>query len=119
MSLQVTGVLKLKKNAETISEKFTKREFVLTENSTQYPQQLSFQLTQDRCDLLNTIPIGAGITVHFNLRGREWISPQGEVKYFNTLEAWKIDSNGAAQPQTAAPERQTLSSNVEPDNLPF
>lgn len=89
--MQITGLLKLKKEEQSINDRFKKREFVLTDNSSQY---ISFQLTQDKCALLDGVPIGETITVHFNLRGREWTSPQGEIKYFNSLEAWKIDRNG-------------------------
>jgi single-strand DNA-binding protein len=32
----------------------------------------------------------------FNLRGREWVNPQGEKKYFTSLEAWKIDKVAGA-----------------------
>ena len=42
--------------------------------------------------MLDSINIGDEITVNFDLRGREWKSPQGEIKYFNSLEAWKIES---------------------------
>eukprot|EP01041_Mallomonas_annulata_P030605 gene30605-52780_t len=61
-----------------------------------------FQLTQDKCSLADGVNTNDQIEVSFNLRGREWTSPQGEVKYFNTLEAWRIDkmgSNGGGMPQ--------------------
>ncbi|MBK6989971.1 MAG: DUF3127 domain-containing protein [Bacteroidetes bacterium] len=94
--MQITGILKVKKEEQVVNDRFKKREFVLTDNSSQYPQHISFQLTQDRCGLLDGVKDGETITVHFNLRGREWTSPQGEIKYFNTLEAWKIDRNGSS-----------------------
>ncbi|HRH66542.1 MAG TPA: DUF3127 domain-containing protein [Bacteroidia bacterium] len=93
--MQITGILKVKKSEQVVNDRFRKREFVLTDNSSQYPQHISFQLTQDRCGLLDSVQQGENITVHFNLRGREWTSPQGEIKYFNTLEAWKIERAGA------------------------
>src|SRR5437868_6367023 len=98
--MQLTGTLKLKRDEQAVSEKFKKREFVITDNSSQYPQIISFQATQDRCAILDPIQVGDVVTVHFNIRGREWTSPQGEIKYFNTLEAWKIDRNstGGSQP---------------------
>ena len=96
--MQITGTLKVKKEEQVVNDRFKKREFVVTDNSSQYPQEISFQLTQDRCGLLNNVQTGETITVHFNIRGREWTSPQGERKYFNTLEAWKLDSNGVATP---------------------
>ncbi|MCE3295081.1 MAG: hypothetical protein K0R65_795 [Crocinitomicaceae bacterium] len=78
-----------------VSEKFSKREFVVTDSSSMYPQDIMFQLTQDKCALIDGVQPNDQVEVSFNLRGREWTSPQGEVKYFNTLEAWRIDKVGA------------------------
>src|SRR6185503_19031041 len=105
--LQVKGRLKVKGSEQAVSERFRKREFVITDESSQYPQHISFQLTQDKCSLLDKVNVGDELTVSFNLRGREWKSPQGEIKYFNSLEAWKIDvgaqSSGSAPSYDEAP----------------
>ncbi|EKY12942.1 DUF3127 domain-containing protein [Capnocytophaga sp. oral taxon 324] len=69
---------------------FQKRDLVITTEE-QYPNDISIQFTQGRCALLDNLQKGQLVKVHFNLKGREWISPQGEVKYFNTVEGWKID----------------------------
>lgn len=75
-----------------VSDKFSKREFVLTtDHTTQYQQHVAFQLSQDKCSMLDAFNEGDVIKVQFNLRGREWQSPSGDVKYFNTLDAWKIE----------------------------
>lgn len=118
--MQVNGTLKVLKETQAVSEKFKKREFVLTtDSSSQYPQHISFQLTQDKCSLLDGANLGDDITVHFNLRGREWTSPQGEIKYFNSLEAWRIEkgvsSGNSGQTQ---PEYETNPPR-EKDDLPF
>lgn len=89
--MDVTGTLKVKGETTKVSEKFTKREFVITDNESQYPQHISFQLAQDKCSLLDKYNLGDVIKVHFNLRGREWTSPQGELKHFNTLEPWRLE----------------------------
>lgn len=87
---EVTGTLKVKFDTVVVSEKFSKRDFVLTiDADTQYPQHVSFQATQDNCTMLDSFNQGDEIKVQFNLRGREWNGPQG-IKYFNTLEAWQI-----------------------------
>lgn len=126
--MEVTGQLKLKFDTQKVSEKFQKREFVLsTDLSTPYPQHISFQVTQDKCSLLDQFNPGDEIKVQFNLRGREWNGPQG-VKYFNTLEAWRIEkvaggtssnttSNNSMQESTPAPVfNSSISDN---DDLPF
>lgn len=107
MSLEVTGKLYVKYDAQQVSDKFKKREFVLKDDSTQYTQYILLQLTQDKCDLIDKFQIEDEIKVSINLRGREWKSPQGETKYFNTLEAWRVEkavTNGA-QPMQQTPQQ--------------
>lgn len=118
--MNIKGVLKVKNNEIQVNEKFRKREFVLTESSGNYPQHIQFQLTQDRCSLINPYNVGDEITVHFNLRGREWTSPQGEIRYFNTIEAWKIEgaqNTAGAPPSMQQPYMPPMSS--ESDDMPF
>jgi hypothetical protein len=99
--MQVAGKIVAIMPTQVVSEKFSKREFVV-ETPDQYPQQILFQLTQDKCSLLDSLQVGQEVDVHLNIRGRSWTNPQGETKYFNTLEAWKIDVLGAtAQPNIA------------------
>ncbi|MCE9538327.1 MAG: DUF3127 domain-containing protein [Bacteroidetes bacterium] len=123
--MDITGILKVKSEAQQVSEKFKKREFVLTDNSSQYPQHVSFQLTQDKCNLIDSYNVGAEIKVHFNLRGREWTSPQGEIKYFNTLEAWRIEggANSGTGNSSASNKMESVSETftaaTEGDDLPF
>lgn len=127
--MEVTGQLKLKYDIQKVSEKFQKRDFVLsTDLSTPYPQHVSFQVTQDKCSMLDSFNEGDEIKVQFNLRGREWNGPQG-IKFFNTLEAWRIEkvaagSSNAAPAQNAQMPQSTSapvfnSSVADNDDLPF
>ncbi|MEO6904454.1 MAG: DUF3127 domain-containing protein [Bacteroidia bacterium] len=122
--MDITGILKVKSEAQQVSEKFKKRDFVLTDNSSQYPQHISFQLTQDKCNIIDQYNIGDEIKVHFNLRGREWTSPQNEIKYFNTLEAWRIEGNGTKTANASADSNMNnIAANFttasQEDDLPF
>jgi hypothetical protein len=110
--MDITGNIKQVSEEKQVSDKFKLREFVITDNSSQYPQHISFQLTQDRCALLDKYEVGDEIKVHFNLRGREWTSPQGELRHFNTLEAWRLE---AGEAQEEAPKAKKS----EEDDLPF
>jgi hypothetical protein len=92
MSLSLTGRIKVIMSEVIISEKFKKRDFVITDETSQYPQDILFQLVKDRTSDLDKFKEGDVITVHFNLKGREWISPSKEVKYFTTLEAWRLEN---------------------------
>lgn len=69
---------------------FEKRDLVITTEE-QYPQTIIIQFTQQRCDLLDSLQVGQNVKVYINIRGREWTNPQGETKYFNTIEGWKIE----------------------------
>lgn len=99
---KLKGTLKLKNDTVQVSDKFMKREFVVTDEDTMYPQDIQFQLTQDKCALIDHVNPGDVIEVSFNLRGKEWVNPKGETKYFNTLDAWRIESC-ATNPNNSAP----------------
>ena len=118
--LQYTGILKVKKDAKQVSEKFKLREFVLTDNATSYPQVIPFQLTQDRCSFLDNIKVGDEVTVDFQLKGREWKNPQGEIKYFSSLDVFKIKKEKASQYSTEEATATSATLNPVPDDdLPF
>lgn len=90
MSFEIEGLLHKKYETESKSTSFQTREFVITTEGT-YPQFVKFQLTQDKCGLLDSFQEGQKVKVYFDLRGREW---QG--KYFTNLNAWKIEQAAAA-----------------------
>jgi len=89
--MQQKGKIKQIGDEQVISDKFRKRT-IWIETEDKFPQVVEFQAANDKCDLLNSLEVGAEITVHFNLRGKMWTNPSGEVKVFNTLDLWKIDS---------------------------
>lgn len=99
MSFDITGKMIAKYDTEKKSEKFSVRDFVIEVNEGQYPQFVKFQMTNDRCSLIDPYNVGDTIKVHFDLRGREW---QG--KYFTNLNAWRIEN--PAQNAPAAPAAQ-------------
>lgn len=77
---------------------FRKREMVVTTDE-QYPQHIMIEFTQDKCDLLNSYQVGEPVKVSINLRGREWVNPQGETKYFNSIQGWRIEKMQPEMPQ--------------------
>ena len=91
MGIEINGKLHTVFETKQVSERFRKREFVLElADNPKYPQTVLFQLTGDRCEQLDELRVGDEVRVEFSLRGREWRSPQGEVKYFNSLDVWSI-----------------------------
>jgi single-strand DNA-binding protein len=92
--MQVKGTIKAIGEVVVVSEKFKKRDLVLTFEGGQFPQDRLHQLTQDRVSLIDGYKVGEVVNVSINYNGREWTSPTGEVKYFNTDEVWKIERVG-------------------------
>jgi len=117
---KLEGTLKVISETVQVTDKFSKRDFVLVDDSSMYPQEIAFQLAQDKCPILDGYMEGEKVEVSFNLKGRMWTSPQGEDKYFNTLEAWRIEKVGASAP---APRNKKIPSAPvqaeEEDDLPF
>ncbi len=124
--MEVQGKIKLIGETQTVgSNGFRKRELVVTTEE-QYPQHLSIDFVQDKTDLLNNFQVGQTVKVGINLRGREWISPQGETKHFNSIQGWRIDilqqNVAAAVPQVPPMEAFEPAEDLkaeEPDDLPF
>ena len=108
---------------QQVTNTFKKREFVVeyAENP-QYPEFLKFELIQDKCDILDDFSIGQEVEVHFNLKGRKWTNPKGEIVYFNTLQAWRILDAGSrpdAKPQDDAPPLPDEPPPFLDDDIPF
>ncbi len=121
----ISGIVKVKKETEQITDSFKKREFVVTDASGNYPQDILFQLTQDRTNLIDDINVNDVVNVTFNIRGREWTSPKGEVKYFNSLDAWRIEKSQGGGNPTPPDVKPVKSDDAETlvdegdDDLPF
>jgi hypothetical protein len=121
---KVEGVIKRIADTEQVTEKFSKREFVV-EIPGEYPQTVLFQTVQDKTKMLDDFGAGETVEVSFNLRGREWTNPKpkkGEnpVRVFNTLDAWRVelvsqnaDSNGNSA------QAETVAETEEEDDVPF
>jgi hypothetical protein len=131
MNMQIQGKIHATFEAAQVTERFRKREFVLElEAASRYPQYVMFQLTGDRCDALDGFEPGHEVAVEFSLRGREWTSPKGEVRFFNSLEVWTIDrvgegaSEASGGPATTSAGPSSGSGNEPPpptddDDIPF
>jgi single-strand DNA-binding protein len=129
MAMEASGKLRAIFDTKQVSERFTKREFVLELTDGKYPQSVLFQLTGDRCAVLDQFQVGDEVRLEFNLRGREWKSPQGDVKYFNSLDVWRIEglresARGRRDPDPRRVESPPPRLDDEPrprdlDDLPF
>lgn len=122
MAFELEGKLHKKYDTENKTDSFQAREFVVEIQDGNYPQFIKFQLTQDRCALLDDYNEGEPIKVHFNLRGREW-----NGRYFTNLNAWRLEKVAASQESEPPPVEDGFfpAANDEPtaatstDDLPF
>jgi hypothetical protein len=92
--MNIKGKVKQVMDTVVVSEKFSKRDLIITDDSNEkYPQHIAIQFTQDRVSVLDGLAPGDEIDVSINIRGREWTSPKdGTVKFFNTIEGWRIEN---------------------------
>lgn len=127
--MELQGTIKKIGEIQTFGSGFQKREMILVTQE-QYPQPINIEFTQDKIALLDTLAEGDQVKVGINIRGREWTSPQGEIKYFNSIAGWRIEKLGgnmqepisASQtPASSGTPASKSDSNVfeEEDDLPF
>jgi len=124
--INVIGKVKYIGEEQQVSPSFVKQELVVTTDE-QYPQHILINFTQGNCSQLDTIKIGDQVNVSINLRGREWVNPQGETRYFNDIQGWRLSRQSpAVLPTQPAPQQPTMPINQattnfteEADDLPF
>jgi single-stranded DNA-binding protein len=132
MSLEVTGKLLVKYDAQQVSEKFRKREFVLELaeeiNGNIYTNFAKMQLVQTKCDIIDRFKEGDVVRVSFNIKGNSYVDKKdGVTKYITNLDAWRVESGNAApnnnaggqqaqQPYQAAPAYNNTGANTSSGN---
>jgi len=125
--MEVQGKIKMIDETKTYGTNgFRKRELVVTTEE-QYPQHIMIEFVQDKTDLLNSYQVGQNVKVSINLRGREWVNPQGETKYFNSIQGWRVENIDTAaaggdmppMPPADAFEPATDFKEEDHDDLPF
>jgi len=115
--MEIQGKIKMIDETKTFgSNGFRKREVVITTED-QYPQHILVEFVQDKCDLLNTYTVGQDVKISINLRGREWTNPQGEVKYFNAIQGWRIENLQAAEGNADIPPVPPIDAFEPADNI--
>ncbi len=124
--MELNGKLKKIEEVKTFGANgFRKREVVLVTDE-QYPQSILVEFTQDRCDLLDQFQEGQNVKISINIRGREWVNPEGKTIYFNSINGWRIEGvqENQAPEMPPMPPIESLESpsdddKNEPDDLPF
>lgn len=138
--MELSGTIKALPEIQTFASGFQKRELVLLTDE-QYPQPINIEFLSDKIDLLDTVAVGDMVKIGINIRGREWVSPQGETKYFNSITGWRVEKVSGTEPapsqvrqpyqrsaqpvaapqpvQAVQPVQGTLIDEDEDDDLPF
>lgn len=129
--MQVEGKIKMIGEVKTVGTGgFVKRELVVTTEE-QYPQHILIEFVQDKVDLVDPYKVGEAVKVSINLRGREWVDPQGVTKYFNQIQGWRVErpdtskhpqpaaENAAQYKAPAAAAASAPAEEEEDDDLPF
>ena len=115
--MEVIGKIKVINPTQQVSATFKKREIVVSTDE-QYVQHILIEFNQDKCDLLDKFKVGQSVKVGINLRGREWVNPQGETKYFNSIQGWSISSN-VEQSANNIEVKEPVSVVADSDDMPF
>ena len=125
--MELQGKIKMIDETKTYGNNgFRKRELVITTEE-QYPQVIMIEFIQDKTDLLNNYKVGQDVKVSINVRGREWVNPQGETKYFNSIQGWRVENvsqtagTGEMPPMPPAEAFEPANdfNEEEHDDLPF
>ena len=119
--MELQGTIKKINELETFASGFQKKQFVLLTDET-YPQPIAIELFKDKTNLLDNYNVGDSVKVGINIFGKEWTNPQGEVKYFNTITAWRVEKldNQQVTTQTAEkPMEVNPFADDDQDDLPF
>lgn len=91
---------------------FQVRTFVIevqNNRDTRYNDFLEFQLTGQRCVMLDCMRVGQLVNVAFDIRGRKWTGKENQIRYFNSLVAWNI----------VLTEQQSGNAQTTPDPLSY
>jgi hypothetical protein len=122
--MEISGRIKKMFEEQTFASGFRKKEIVITTQE-QYPQDILIEFTQDKIDLLKPVSIGDEVKISINIRGREWVNPEGVAKYFNSIQGWRLEKAGNETPaynqyaDLPPVTNDYPEDSNEPDDLPF
>jgi len=97
---------------QVISDKFQKREMILTDRAEKYPLHLAVQFQRKEAGKCDLVREGDLVDVHGELRGREW-----NGRYFVDVighEIHRIDGAGASAPAARPSSTSAPSSAARP-----
>ena len=126
MAFQITGKLELvgettARNSSNGGQPFYRREFVLDctrynpDTGEPWENHPKFELSGNRCTLIDQFQIGQRVTVDFSLKGSKYTDEKtGEIKYFTTIGAFGIALAQQGQQQQTQYQPATAPTNQQP-----
>ena len=123
MAYTFSGSIKKIFDTQTFPSGFSKREVVVTSAGERFPQDIKFDCLKEKEEILKGFKEGDEVTVHFDIRGREY-----NGRFYVDLSAWKMEAGqGSASapaaaggaPSTPEPEDTTDYSASDSDDIPF
>ncbi len=123
MSYELTGNIIEIFDTNEYSASFKKREFVVERNEQfndrTFTDTIKFQLTQDRCSILDNFQTGDEVKITFNIKGSKW-DKEGRTSYFVNLDVWKMEKlKESSKPVKPQPAFTGNDNAQEVDDLPF
>lgn len=118
-TMEIKGQVYQVGETQQVTDKFKKREVILvTEPSSQYPQHIKVQFSQDKCDLADSLQKGQDVTFQINLRGKLYTDKNGNENCITNLEVWKVEGGQVAPPAPQANGAGLPATDLT-DDLPF
>lgn len=105
--LQITGRILSIGETEQVSDKFSKRTFILDITEGTFEKKVALQMTQQKCAILDGYQVGQTVTASINLESREH-----NGKWYTNATCWMLKA--ATTPQPEAPK---TSGNYDPGSV--
>lgn len=128
----INGTVKLVGQTQQISDRFSKREVVITETMGQFPQHIPVEFANDKTSLLDDFGPGDQVAVTCYVNGREYTDRNGVMRHFLSLRGDRIEKAGATPSAPASYAAPTATASTPPppsisdmpaeggaDDLPF
>lgn len=116
--MELKGTIKKIFDLQTFQSGFQKKEILIT-TLDEYPQTILVQFLQDKVTLLDPFKVGDEVKISINIRGKEWISPDGVTKYFNSITGWRIEKLTDKKASNHAASENYNIHDQNDDDLPF
>ena len=122
MELKNVEIIKIGE-VKTFGNDFKKLEFIVRDDSSQYPQEIPFSIVKDKIDnFIQFNKVGQRVDISFNLNGRSWLKDgdnESNRRWFTDLNAWKVFKSETQQEEPQPEIQSAPDLSGETTDLPF